>query len=69
MLAQWGPMTSNEGAEGRFHQTTLTTHSSNDAASAPELETSRLMPRRFLRISCSFSKFVRGGGKCRLQAT
>ena len=44
----------------------LTTQLSRDAASAPELETSSAMPLRFLRMSCNFSKFVRGGGRCRL---
>ena len=52
-----------------FDQTLLTRHLSNDAASAPELETSSVNPLRLLRMSCSFSKFVRGGGKCRLPNT
>lgn len=43
-----------------------TTHLSKDAARAPELETSNVNPFRFCKISWSFSKFVRGGGKCRL---
>lgn len=43
-----------------------TMHLSNEAASAPELETSSLSPFRFNSTSCSFSKFVLGGGRCRL---
>lgn len=43
-----------------------TTHLSNEAASAPELDTSSLNPFRFKSTSWSFSKFVFGGGKCRL---
>ena len=49
-----------------FDQTLLTMQLSNDAAKAPEVETSSANPRRFLRMSCSFSKFVRGGGRWRL---
>ena len=44
----------------------LTTHLSNDAARAPELETSNDRPFLFHNISCNFSKLVLGGGKCRL---
>lgn len=43
-----------------------TIHLSRDAAKAPELETSSASPLRFFRMSWSFSKFVLGGGKCRL---
>ena len=44
-----------------------TIHLSRESASAPELVTSKGMPLRFINISCSFSKFVRGGGICRLE--
>ena len=56
------------GEKKRTLSDMLTTHLSSDAASAPELETSSVIPLRFLRMSCSFSKFVRGGGRCRLSA-
>lgn len=46
-----------------------TRHLSSDAANAPLLETSSVSPLRFFRMSCSFSKFVLGGGRCRLRAT
>ena len=46
--------------------TKLTTQASRDLARAPELETSRSMPFRFWRMSCSASKFVFGGSPCRL---
>jgi hypothetical protein len=44
----------------------LTTHASSDAASAPELETSSVMPLRLAKISCNVSKLVFGGGLCLL---
>jgi hypothetical protein len=46
--------------------TQLTRHLSNESAKAPELDTSNVRPLRFCKISWSFSKFVRGGGKWRL---
>ena len=49
-----------------FNQTLLTTQLSNDAANSPEVETSSANPQRFFRMSCSFSRFVRGGGRWRL---
>ena len=45
----------------------LTVHLSNESARAPELDTSSVRPLRFCRMSCSFSKLERGGGKCRLR--
>lgn len=44
-----------------------TMHLSNEAARAPELDTSSVKPLRLCRISCNFSKFDRGGGRCRLK--
>lgn len=43
-----------------------TTHLSRDAAKAPELDTSRVMPFSFIKRSCSFSKLLCGGAICRL---
>ena len=39
-----------------------TTHLFRDEASAPEVDTSKVNPFRFSKTSCSFSKFVLGGG-------
>jgi hypothetical protein len=39
---------------------------SNEAASAPELETSKVIPFLFINKSCNFSKFIFGGSKWRL---
>lgn len=44
----------------------LTTHRSSDSARAFEEETSNDIPFRFCKRSCNVSKFVFGGGICRL---
>jgi hypothetical protein len=65
MLARSNPMF-QLGHTPKLREKQLTMHLSNDAARAPELETSNVIFFLFFKISCSLSKFVAGGGKCRL---